>query len=153
MSEEQVVPAKKPLPMPIRMIIAAGIILLLFIILGWSFSRSAAKREETAFKSAVSALSAALTQDVLLADRNKGDSRLLQNIADASGYSSISLVDNRGRIYSSTDLTQLNKEVERFERVDTEVKITHEGDKMTGTRGVYLGSNNRIGAIIVTWQP
>lgn len=144
---------KKPLPMPIRMIIGAGIILLLFIILGWSFSRNAAKREEEVFKSSVSALSVALTQDVLLSDRNKGDTRLLQNIADAAGYSSISLANSRGRIYSSTDLTQLNKEIERFERVDSEVKISHEGGKIVGTRGVYLGSNNRIGAIIVTWQP
>lgn len=147
-------PVAKPLPMPIRLTIAAGIVILLIVIVGWAGVANAKSQRRDAFSQGVTALGASLTESVLLSDRDRAKTgQLLQRIATEAGYSSISLTDGRGKIFASTDRTMENQDLPDFAKVSTETVVRTVNGKWVATRGVYLGSNNRIGAIQVTLSP
>lgn len=145
---------KQPLPAPVRMAIAAGLMLLLLLIVAGVGVINARKTKEQAFRQSVSALAAALSEQVLLADRSGAKAtQTLQKIAQDSGYKSISLVDSRGRVFASTDRTRENQDMPGFKEATDAVKLSWSDGHLTGTRGVFLGSNNRIGAIEVQLSP
>jgi len=140
--------------MPIRIAIAAGIVILLLVVVAWAGSMNAKGQRREAFGQGVTALSAALTESVLLSDRDQEKtSKLLERIATDAGYTSISLSNGRGKIFASTDRTKLNQDFPDFDRVSSETNIRNDGGSWVASRGVYLGSNNRIGGIEVILRP
>lgn len=141
---------KKPLPTPVRNLILAGLAIFVALILVWTgnLRRDAARREALGQSSI--ALAEALADHVLLASREPAKlQRLVEKIAAAAKYKSLTVAAADGRVVASTDRTLAGRNLDGYKDINQEPDVRTSGGDVSIRRGVYLGSNNRIGAIVI----
>ncbi len=143
-------PVKKfriPAPVMIALVVVAIYIISVMVLRA---QVTAARR--TAFAQGVDALASTLEKPLIARDK-VGLQDLATGIAQAGHYERVTIAEQDGTVLASTETLSEGKKLDGLSAAPTKTEIKTVNGRWRATRGVFIGGNNRVGALLIEETP
>lgn len=153
MSEEQTLETpQKKLDPRLRIIILAGLVVLVLFIVSLAYSIRGNQMRTAAHLQGIDALSVALTRDFRSPDPDLLR-QFANDIARTADYQSVTFTDANGKVLASTNRLLIGETLSHLEKPEVTPHIRKIDGFETVYRAIALGNTNVIGGVSIQLKP
>ena len=142
---------KGVLPTWVRSVAFAAIFLSLVVMLQWAAERRVAAVRQESLAQAADAVSAAVAQQVLM--KEAALQTTTRRVAEAGGFDSVTLTDEKGVVIATTDRTREGQTVSELAPGPLTARVQLRSGRLVVHRAVVLAGETRVGGLELVAKP